>query len=321
MPVQVIGEAVLSLGPEECDAVFPALYLPVMEESHRRVLQPFREYLPLLPEWWLYHWRMHKLNSFIISLLRKRHADRKCQASKHGTSKVGEGGDILDRIMDSVEDSEGSWSTALEQQLCYEIKTFLLAGHETTAETLTWSLYELTRDEKSHAAVLKEANETFGSGETEPSRDACDAMPYTLAVLKETLRKYSVVPVVVRVALKDDDDFCGFKVPCGARVMCSISGTHDLYKEPEMFRPERFMPGGEYEQFGEAERPYMFVPFIQGPRNCLGQHLALLEARVVLALLVKRFRFRPVDPDAGETHPWVIPVGPARGMYMLVDDL
>ena len=324
LTLQVIGEAILSLGPEECDAVFPALYLPVMEESHRRVLQPFREYLPVLPEWWLYRWRMSKLNGFIIKLLRSRRDAR--AASTGGKKASGSEDDILDRILDSVlgdEGTVGAWSHALEQQLCYEIKTFLLAGHETTAETLTWSLYELSMSKSGMARVQEEAAAVFGASSKisdPPSRESCEQrMSFTVAVLKETLRKYSVVPVVVRVALKDDDDLCGYRIKAGARIMCCISGTHDMWEEPQEHRPERFLPGGEYDKFDDAERPYMFVPFIQGPRNCLGQHLALLEARVVLAELVARFTFSPADPEeAGKTHPWVIPVGPANGMHMLI---
>mmetsp|Transcript_9707 Transcript_9707/g.27751 ORF Transcript_9707/g.27751 Transcript_9707/m.27751 type:complete len:390 (+) Transcript_9707:123-1292(+) len=202
LTLQVIGKAILDLEPEECDAVFPQLYLPVMEESHRRVLQPFREYLPLLPEWWLYRWRMSKLNSFIINLLRKRHSARSTEPYEKPC-------DLLDRIMDAVAASHTPWSTTLENQMCYEIKTFLLAGHETTAATLCWSLYELTQHKDMWARVEEEAVRVFGPNDKEPGREACEDMPFTLSVLKETLRKYSVVPVVVRVALKDDDNLCG----------------------------------------------------------------------------------------------------------------
>lgn len=60
-------------------------------------------------------------------------------------------------------------------------------------------------------------------------------------------------------------------------------------------------------------------PLRQGPRNCLGQHLALLEARVVLSLLVKRFRFRSAGTNMGERHPTVVPVGPKHSMMMMLD--
>ena len=75
-----------------------------------------------------------------------------------------------------------------------------------------------------------------------------------------------------------------------------------MYNEPSVFRPERFMPGGEYDKFEDAVRPYMFVPFIQGPRNCLGQHLALLGEHLVVMLSsnhVKPIRRFVVHPFTG----------------------
>jgi len=98
-----------------------------------------------------------------------------------------------------------------------------------------------------------------------------------------------------------------------------LQATHNLYKAPTEFKPERFLPGGEYDAFDESIRPYMFVPFIQGPRNCLGQHLALLEARVVLAALTQRFKFTAVRADAGQRHPTIIPVASVGGMLMRID--
>ena len=109
-------------------------------------------------------------------------------------------------------------------------------------------------------------------------------------------------------------------IVAGTMISCVLQGTHNMYDSPSEFRPDRFMPGGEYDHFEESIRPYMFVPFIQGPRNCLGQHLALLEARVVLSLLCKRFKWRAaIGPQQGERHPTVIPVGPINGMPMFID--
>lgn len=88
-PPQVIGEAVLSLSPEECDRVFPTLYLPVMTEGNKRVLRPYRKYVPI-PAWWKFKSNMKALNSYLIGLIRGRwHARKAGNAPKKG--------DILDR--------------------------------------------------------------------------------------------------------------------------------------------------------------------------------------------------------------------------------
>ncbi|EFJ45811.1 cytochrome P450 [Volvox carteri f. nagariensis] len=333
LTLQVIGEAVLSMAPEECDRVFPSLYLPVMNEANHRVLRPYRMYLPT-PEWFRFRTRMSQLNEYLIDLFRRRWESRQ----RLGRQKPA---DILDRIMEAIEESGAKWDAALETQLCYEIKTFLLAGHETSAAMLTWSTFELAMNEKATnkvqagapggcgrvvLRVVSEAEAAFGlRSEKEANRRNVDEMIFTLAVLKEALRKYSVVPVVTRKLVRgsgaadDPVGVLGHPLPKGIMVACHLQGTHRLYEAPDEFRPERFMPEGEYDSFDDAIRAYMFVPFIQGPRNCLGQHLALLEARVVLSLLHKRFKFRVVDGDKVTRMPTVIPVGPTGGLNVVLE--
>ncbi|KAK9909425.1 hypothetical protein WJX75_002020 [Coccomyxa subellipsoidea] len=308
LTLQVIGEAVLSLPPEECDRVFPQLYLPVMAEANLRAIRPWRQYLPT-PSFFAFLWRMSRLNSYIRTLLRTRWHTR--HARSHAPKR-----DILDRLITAIEAKGGTWSAALETQLCYEIKTFLLAGHETSAAMLTWTLYELTQRPDALAKVREEALAATVCGD-EPSRAAADQMIYTVSSLKETLRKYSVVPVVTR-RVAADDSICGMRVPAGTYLACCIQAVHAAWQQPSAWRPERFLPGGEYDGFKEDIRPFMFVPFIQGPRNCLGQYFALLEARIVLALLVKRFKFEYAASTPATRHPSVIPVGPADGMMMNV---
>jgi len=313
LTLQVIGEAILSMEPEECDRVFPELYLPVMTEANRRVLRPYRMYLPILPAWWQFRARMAKLNDFLITYFRQR-----LQSREKGVVRARP--DLLDRIFDNIKESGTQWDHALEQQMCFEIKTFLLAGHETSAAMLTWSIFELSGSPEAVKQVRAEANAVWGplrQNQVPPRREV-DAMNYTLSVLKEALRKYSVVPVVTRV-LTQDDELLGHNVPKGTMIACILQGTHNMYKEPEAFRPERFMPEGEYDQLDENIRLFMFMPFIQGPRNCLGQYMALLEARVVLGLLTQRFTFKPAHEGQGRRHPTVIPIGPVGGMEMTVE--
>jgi cytochrome P450 len=346
LTLQVIGEAILSLLPGECDAVFPELYLPVMEESNARTYAPWRYLYPIAVL--KYNRRVKALNTYIIKVMRTRWNERQ-QQKKQGKQVVNNA-DILDRILEAVEERGECLTPAVETQLCYEIKTFLLAGHETSAAMLTWTLYELNSGLNPEALVQirKETDAVFGNSSSSsgvggvgvggsnkgkkedvlttadnptagvPSRDAVEGMSYTLSALKESLRKYSVVPVVCRT-LAEPDELLGHQLPAGTWVVCHLEAVHHSYKDPLVWRPERFMPNGEYDMFDEDIRPYMFVPFIQGPRNCLGQYFAMLEARVILGLLCKRFHFEPVDKEKqGLTHPTVIPVGPIHGMKMLI---
>ncbi|KAL3162845.1 hypothetical protein ABBQ32_009299 [Trebouxia sp. C0010 RCD-2024] len=313
LTLQVIGEAMLSLPPEECDKVFPELYLPVMTENNLRVLKPWRAYIPSLSQ--LQHKaKVRQLNSYIKCLLHRRWADRQRNGSS-GANKQ----DVLERIMQALEDRGESLSPTVEEQLCFEIKTILLAGHETSAAMLTWTLLELTRNPDCLQKVLQEAGQVFGAAEHEPSRDAAESMEYIVACLKESLRRYSVVPVVVR-ELGRDDVLCGYKLPRGSHVVTALKAVHQQWKDPMRWQPERFLPGGEFDQFSEDIRQYMFVPFIQGPRNCLGQNFALLEARIVLALIVKRFMFQTADDDRiiGLQNEYMIPAPPLHGLKVFV---
>lgn len=303
LTLQVIGEGILSLTPEEADRVFPLLYLPVMEEFNRRSLEPWRPYLPL-PGTIKAKVKVRKLDRYVLGIIR----DRRQQHRAHGCPSDP---DILDRVLSAV--SEEEFGPEMEKQLCYEVKTFVLAGHETSAAMLTWTLYELSRHPRELQWVQEEGQGKFRIGEP-TSKEDVEPLHVTLAALKESLRLYSVVPVVTR-KLVEDSRLGGKDIPAGTTVICSLQAVHhraDLWPKPMEYKLSRFL--GE-----EAENrdPFHFLPFIQGPRNCLGQHLALLEARAVLQKLVQRFSFSPL-PGYGARNPNMIPIAPHGGMPMLV---
>ncbi|KAK9852339.1 hypothetical protein WJX84_006329 [Apatococcus fuscideae] len=303
LTLQVIGEAVLSLPPDECDRVFPSLYLPVMEESNARALRPWRCYLPG-PSWWQYRSRIRRLDTYITALIRQRW-------QQHCSGWQPEDPDLLDKILSSIQANKTAWSSKIEQQLCFEMKTFLLAGHETSAAMLTWTLLELCRNPELTQQVRQEAVQHLAEGAC--SVASIDRMAVTLACLKETLRRYSVVPVVTRKLLQDDE-LEGFQVPAGTYIACCLRAVHDLWKQPASWLPHRFLPGGEYESFDDDVRPFMFVPFIQGPRNCLGQNFSLLESRIVLGQLLSDFSFSLAPGVTHEPKLSVIPLAPANGL-------
>ena len=307
LTLQVIGEAILSLQPEQSDELFPSLYLPIMDECNARSLSPWRTYLPT-PEWFAHKKRVRQLDAAIIKIVRDR------WDKKRSGGKVPD--DILERVLDQ-EVNTGSLSAETERQLCYEIKTFLLAGHETSAAMLTWTMHELSDNLEATEKVRTESDAVFGRLKKDalPTRESLDTLDYSLAALKETLRLYSVVPVVTRVA-EEDDDLGGVRIPKGTTVIMSLQGVHqreDLWPDPLVYKPERFTDPG----FNENEG-FKFLPFIQGPRNCLGQYLALLEARVVLCTLIRKYRWTKASAENGKKHTKAIPIAPANGMHFTV---
>ena len=142
-------------------------------------------------------------------------------------------------------------------------------------------------------------------------RDVCD---------KESLRKYSVVPLVIRRVVSKLD-LGDYEIPAGCTLALNIQAVHHnpkYWPNPMEFDPHRFM--------GQRPDPYTFLPFLEGPRNCLGQHLSLLESKIVLALLTQRYEFRikgDIMTELGckETdprHQYIIPVTPKEDLNVFV---
>lgn len=172
--------------------------------------------------------------------------------------------------------------------------TFLAAGHETTARSLTWTLYLLSRAPDVRERLEAELD-AAPLDTTDPARWA-GLLPWTEAVIKESLRLYPSAPVLARTS-REWDMVNGLPVPAKTDVIVSTWLLHrqrDIWSEPDAFRPERF--------FGDAaaEIPRdAYLPFGLGPRVCIGARFAMMEMVIVLACLLRRVRF---DYD-GKTDP------------------
>lgn len=312
LTLQVIGQAVLSLSPEESDKVFPSLYLPIVEEANKRTWYPFRAYLPT-PGNFEYHSSIRKLNEYVTKTIRGRVEVRQKQTKEEREEdKKQDKGDILDRIIAAVEDDKLDETTII--QLRDEIKTFLFAGHETTSMMMTWTLFELVSKPECMEKVLAEANSVFKPelGGAMPAYESLRGLGYTQNALKEALRKYAIVPVVTREAV-EDDVLGDFSIPKHTKVVVPIIAIHhnpELWPEPFEFRPERFDE--------PPKHAYAWLGFINGPRNCVGQHFAVLEAKIVLALLAQRFQLLRSHKTSGQKHPFKIPVCPLEGLHITI---
>jgi cytochrome P450 len=160
-----------------------------------------------------------------------------------------------------------------------EAAVLFMAGHETTANTLAWAWYLLSQSPQAAARVQAEA-EALGA----PASFAdLPRLPFTRAVVEETLRLYPPVPLLAREAVSDGE-LNGRRVPKGSLVIAVPWLLHrhrKLWHDPDAFRPERFLPGGE-----AATKPrYVWIPFAIGPRVCTGAAFGLTEAVLCLATL------------------------------------
>ena len=209
----------------------------------------------------------------------------------------GEGEDDILSMLLEARDEEGRPLTDLE--LRDELMTLLLAGHETTATALSWTLERVVR----HPAVLERLREEAGSGEES----------YLEATIKEALRLRPVIPAVGR-HLTEPTEIGGHLLPAGVSINPSIYLLHrrpDLYPEPQAFRPERFLenPPGTYE----------WIPFGGGVRRCLGASFALFEMKIVMQTILERTSLVPQNgADEGVTRR-AITYAPNRGGRILVE--
>jgi cytochrome P450 len=201
-------------------------------------------------------------------------------AARRAELAAGSGGrdDILSLLLEA-RDEEGAPMT--DAELRDELMTLLVAGHETTATALSWTLERVTREPAVLARLEREAAAGWRDGTA-----------YLDAVIAETLRLRPVVPAVVR-KLQAPMTFGGWQLPAGVNVAPSIWLIHHdpvLYPEPHAFRPERFL----------RRRPgtYEWIPFGGGVRRCLGASFALFEMRVVLQEIFAAVRLQPAARDA-----------------------
>ena len=186
---------------------------------------------------------------------------------------------------------------------------------------MTWAIYELLQKHNSNLLQQLLAPE--------------ENLEFSEACLREALRKYSVVPTVTRCAVKDIVLENEITIPKGATIMINIQTVHHderIWGKDASLRydPLRFLNVQDKEidisRYGEntpgSISPYTFLPFIDGPRNCLGQHLALLESKIVLSELMRSYNFElamPIDFSTDPRHKYMVPVIPADGLKVLVN--
>lgn len=187
--------------------------------------------------------------------------------------------DMLDLLL-AARDADGR--ALSEDEIGDEVATFMLAGHETTANALTWSFVLLSRYPQARERL---ADEVDAAPDTLDAA-AADKLPWTRAVIDEALRLYPPAWTIEREAIADDD-VAGVRVPAGSTIAVPPYLLHrnaEIWPNPEGFDPGRFMPGAP-----ERDR-YAFVPFGGGRRICVGAGFATLEATLLLAELSRRYR-------------------------------
>lgn len=210
------------------------------------------------------------LNEVVNSIIEKRRAEGKSYD------------DLLSMLMDARDEETGEGMS--NEQLRYEVMTIFIAGHETTANALTWAFYLLAQNPQVVQKLKAEvADVTQGNPLT---FDHLKNLQYTRRVIEETMRVYPPAWIIGRKTIADDE-IGGYHIPAGTNCLIptiSIHHSAKFWPDPEKFDPERFAP----ENIKEHQR-FTYFPFGGGPRLCIGNNFAMMEMQVVLASIMQKY--------------------------------
>jgi cytochrome P450 len=254
----------------------------VADEIAKRVRRPFLipDTIPL-PGNIRYLRGVRRIDQLVNAIIKERQRDG------------GDHGDLLSMLM-LARDDDGKPMT--EQQLRDEVITLLLAGHETTALALSWTWYLLAQHPEVDAKLAAELREVLGG--RVPGVSDLPRLRYTEQVVTETMRLYPPAWGFGREALADCE-IGGYTIPAGTTVIVSPWVSHrnpHYFQDPTAFRPERWD-----NDFAATLPRFAYIPFGGGPRICIGNRFAMMEAVLILATVAQRFRLelqsdQPVVP-------------------------
>jgi cytochrome P450 len=230
------------------------------------------------------------------------------QRRRSGTDR----GDLLSMLL-LAQDYEGDGGSMTDLQLRDEALTIFLAGHETTANALTWAWYLLSQHPAVEANLHAELDTVLG--DTLPTADDVARLPYTEMVVTEAMRLYPPAWILGRLVVADyilDD----YRMPTGTLVLLSQYVTHHdprYFPNPFTFDPQRWTPENR------TQIPkFAYFPFGGGPRRCIGEGFAWMESILVLATIAQRWRLRLVPEHPVALQP-LITLRPRHGMRMVVE--
>jgi cytochrome P450 len=214
--------------------------------------------------------------------------------------------DILTLLLKAQDPETGQAMS--EEDLRSNIVTFIGAGHETTANALTWTLYLLSQEPEWRARLETEADSLAGAD----PQTLAEQAPIARAVLEESMRLYPPAALLSREAVAEDE-LCGVKIAPGTQIITAPFLLHRhrlLWRDPETFDPTRFL-GANRDQIDR----FAYLPFGAGPRVCIGMGFAMQEMLIILTQLVARYRFA-LAPGAKIFPQQRITLRPAHGLPM-----
>ncbi|MFN2444594.1 MAG: cytochrome P450 [Vicinamibacterales bacterium] len=225
--------------------------------------------------------------------------------------RLSEKRNILSRLLQAADVETGQ---RMEARLIRdEAMTMMAAGHETSSNALSWTLYLLAQHPDIQEQVHDEVKSALGG--LEPASEDVAKLAFCKQVIQESMRLYPPIPSVSRTPV-EPDEVAGYPVMPGSILSCVTAVIHvhpEFWSEPEQFRPERFSADRAASVY-----PFSYLPFAAGPRECIGKNFAMLEMQLVLAMLIQRFRFRWLPEKPAEPFPTVT-LRPLDGVWLKLE--
>ncbi|HEY0266648.1 MAG TPA: cytochrome P450 [Rhizomicrobium sp.] len=223
----------------------------------------------------------------------------------------GAAGDLLDHML-AAQDPETGQRMGVDG-LIYNMQFFIVAGHETTALAIAWALYLLANSPAWQDAAHDQARTQLGARAA--TADDLAAMPLVEQILEEAMRLYPPVGLLARTVIAEDE-LCGRVMKPGDILFLPIWALHRhemWWERPEVFDPSHFGAASP------RRDKYQYLPFGAGPRVCVGANFAMMQAQIILATLLARFRFHPGGP--GPQPVMTMTVRPDPGVLLEIEEL
>ncbi|QRK10415.1 cytochrome P450 [Archangium violaceum] len=277
LTLRIVGEALLGTDVRAETEAVSAAFNVISEQTVER-FRSLRLIPPVLPTAYDRAFRRanHALREVVARVIAKRR------------ERMEDQGDLLSMFMLARDEETGEQMD--DEHLQSEVLTMMLAGHETTATALSWAWALLHQNPDAEKKLHEELDAVLGG--RPPTAEDIPRLVYTRRVLDETLRLYPPVYILSRKVM-EDDTVCGYQILAGSSLDISPYVTQrlpELWPDPERFDPDRFTP----EKIAARPR-YAYLPFLGGPRQCIGNNFALMEGTLILATLAQRHRPRMVD--------------------------
>ena len=284
----------------EAEAIGQALTTTM--ESWRQLMLPFAEVLEKLPlpAFRRFRGARDRLDATIYRIIEERRADP--------TDR----GDLLSMLM-AAQDSEGDGTSMSDLQLRDELMTLFLAGHETTANLLTWTWYLLSQHPEVESRLHEELDKVL-TGKL-PEADDVPQLTYTEQVLAESMRLYPPAWIIGRRTLQDYE-ISSYRLPVNTLILISPFIIHRdarYHPDPLRFDPERWTPEAK-----TARPRFSYFPFGGGSRQCIGEAFAWMEGVLLVATLAQHWRMRLVPGHPVAPRP-LVTLRPKFGMKMRIE--